>query len=342
MGARPQFVKIAPVVRAAEAHGLDHVIVHTGRRYDPMLSDVFLQDLGIPTPDVHLGVGSGAHGVQTGAMLASLDGVLDEHRPDWVPVYGDTNSTLAAALSGVTMHLPCRPLSGPDGGRDGEPCHRGSRLPVPPGRRHDDRRAAPGPRRRRRPTLLLAHPRLVARASAQGLDLRVGNLVPHEPLAFPDLIAAALASAGIVTDSGGLQKEAFLLGAPCTTVREETEWVETVELGWNVLANSAEEVADAVSRPRPPPPTRRRREGATPPNRSWQRSRAPETSPVARPGEVSGKQEALLQDPARPVPVVHGSHEVGSSRSDGLVVRAPVQHVAQHVLEISDRGLDDR
>jgi UDP-N-acetylglucosamine 2-epimerase len=106
VGARPQFVKLAPIHKAAKAAGVEHVIVHTGQHYDPMLSDVFFEDLGIGAPDVHLGVGSGSHGVQTGAMLAALDAVFDEHRPDWVLVYGDTNSTVAAALSAVKMHIP--------------------------------------------------------------------------------------------------------------------------------------------------------------------------------------------------------------------------------------------
>src|SRR5690606_19483349 len=91
--------------RAAAAAGVEHVIVHTGQHYDPMLSDVFFSDLGIPTPDVHLGVGSGSHGVQTGAILGALDGVLLAQRPDWVLVYGDTNSTLAAAVAAVKLHI---------------------------------------------------------------------------------------------------------------------------------------------------------------------------------------------------------------------------------------------
>ncbi|HET7761210.1 MAG TPA: UDP-N-acetylglucosamine 2-epimerase, partial [Phycicoccus sp.] len=106
VGARPQFVKLAPVAHAMADAGHDHVIVHTGQHYDTRLSDVFFEDLGIPAPDVHLGVGSGSHGTQTGAMLAALDGVLMEHRPDWVLVYGDTNSTIAGALSAVKLHLP--------------------------------------------------------------------------------------------------------------------------------------------------------------------------------------------------------------------------------------------
>ena len=101
------------------------------------------------------------------------------------------------------------------------------------------------------PVILLAHPRVVAKAAAHGIDLTQGSLIAHPPLAYPDLIAATLSSAGVVTDSGGLQKEAFLLRVPCTTVRPETEWVETVESGWNVLANTAEEIAAAVSRPTP-------------------------------------------------------------------------------------------
>ena len=105
VGARPQFVKLAAIDKAFRAEGVRHTIVHTGQHYDPMLSDVFFEDLGISAPDVHLGVGSGSHGKQTGAMLGALDDVLEEYQPDWVLVYGDTNSTIAAALSAVKMHI---------------------------------------------------------------------------------------------------------------------------------------------------------------------------------------------------------------------------------------------
>ena len=101
VGARPQFVKLAPIAHALAPAGHQHVIVHTGQHYDANMSDVFFDDLDIPVPDVHLGVGSGSHGVQTGSMLSAMDGVLDEHRPDWALVYGDTNSTIAGALSAV-------------------------------------------------------------------------------------------------------------------------------------------------------------------------------------------------------------------------------------------------
>ena len=106
VGARPQFVKLAPIAAALAGRGHDHVIVHTGQHYDVNMSDVFFHDLGIPAPDVHLASAPASHGAQTGAMLAALDGVLEQHRPDWVLVYGDTNSTLAGALSAVKMHIP--------------------------------------------------------------------------------------------------------------------------------------------------------------------------------------------------------------------------------------------
>lgn len=323
VGARPQFVKLAPIHKATKAAGIEHVIVHTGQHYDPMLSDVFFEDLGIGTPDVHLGVGSGSHGVQTGAMLAALDAVFDEHRPDWVLVYGDTNSTVAAALSAVKMHIPIAHLEAglrsfnrrmPEehnrvmtdhaadlllaptqvavdhlakeglAGRTvlvgdvmtdvlfevrdqvvGQPSVLLEKFGLNSGGYYvatihraentdDPRRLAEvveGLAGLEMPVVLLAHPRVVAKAATHGISLTQGSLIAHAPLAYPDLIAAVLSSAGVVTDSGGLQKEAFLLGITCTTVRTETEWVETVELGWNVLANTSAEIAKAVSRPRP-------------------------------------------------------------------------------------------
>lgn len=323
VGARPQFVKLAPIHKAAVAAGVEHVIVHTGQHYDPMLSDVFFEDLGIGAPDVHLGVGSGSHGVQTGAMLGALDAVFDEHRPDWVLVYGDTNSTVAAALSAVKMHIPVAHLEAglrsfnrrmPEEHnrvltdhaadlllaptrvavehlahegladrtvlvgdvmtdvlfeqRDGLPEESSKlarELGLEPGSFYVSTihraESTDDPARLAeivgalagldKPVVLLAHPRVVAKAAAHGIDLAQGMLRVHAPLAYADLLAAALDSAGVVTDSGGLQKEAFLLRVPCTTVRTETEWVETIELGWNVLANTAEEITAGATRPRP-------------------------------------------------------------------------------------------
>ncbi|MBO3664987.1 non-hydrolyzing UDP-N-acetylglucosamine 2-epimerase [Microbacterium stercoris] len=323
VGARPQFVKLAPIDKAARAAGVEHVIVHTGQHYDPMLSDVFFTELGISAPDVHLGVGSGSHGVQTGAMLGALDAVFDEHRPDWVLVYGDTNSTVAAALSAVKLHIPVAHLEAglrsfnrrmpeehnrvltdhaadvllaptqvavdhlaTEGLADrtvlvGDVMtdvlfEQRDALPEGPSKLAAELGLEPGsfyvstihraestddPARLAeiagalsgldKPVILLAHPRVVAKAAAHGIDLAQGTLHVHAPLAYADLLAAVLDSAGVVTDSGGLQKEAFLLRVPCTTVRTETEWVETVALGWNVLALTAEEIAAGVTRPRP-------------------------------------------------------------------------------------------
>ncbi len=111
VGARPQFVKAAPVSRAireAAAAGRDiaEILVHTGQHYDGNMSDIFFEELGISAPDYNLGVGSASHGVQTGAMLAAIERVLEKERPDWVLIYGDTNSTLAGALAAAKMRLP--------------------------------------------------------------------------------------------------------------------------------------------------------------------------------------------------------------------------------------------
>lgn len=323
VGARPQFVKLAPIAHALTAAGHEHVIVHTGQHYDPMLSDVFFRDLGIPEPDAHLGVGSGSHGVQTGAMLAHMDEVLGRFEPDCVLVYGDTNSTLAAAVSAVKLHYPvahleaglrsfnrampeehnrvltdhaadlclaptevamehlateglasrsqlvgdvmtdvlfqvrdavqasdaANPLAGVDApeGYYVATIHRAENTDEPERLREVVEALAAADR----PVVLLAHPRVRAKAADHGISLDAGALVTRDPLAYPELIAAVLGSAGVVTDSGGLQKEAFLLRVPCTTVRRETEWVETIDLGWNVLANTSEEITAALTRPAP-------------------------------------------------------------------------------------------
>ena len=105
VGARPQFVKLAPIAKAFAAAGIDHKILHTGQHYDVNMSESFFSELGIPAPDLHLGVGGGSHGVMTGRMLEAMDPVLQDWNPDWVLVYGDTNSTIAGTLSAVKMHL---------------------------------------------------------------------------------------------------------------------------------------------------------------------------------------------------------------------------------------------
>lgn len=322
VGARPQFVKLAPIAHACARAGVEHVIVHTGQHYDPMLSDVFFEELGIPAPDVRE-VGSGSHGHQTGAMLAKLDDVLLEHRPDWVLVYGDTNSTLAAAISAVKLHFPIAHLEAglrsfnrrmpeehnrvltdhaadillaPTEVAAGHLANEGlaertvvvgdvmtdvlmkevAQLPEGYSPVADELGFEPGsysiatihraentddPQRLQavlsslekvdHPVVILAHPRLVAKAKEHGLTLGGGNLHTHPPVSYSDLLASARNARGVITDSGGLQKEAFLLRTPCTTVRTETEWVETVELGWNQLVEPGDALVTAASRPRP-------------------------------------------------------------------------------------------
>lgn len=323
VGARPQFVKLAPIAHAcARQEDVQHMIVHTGQHYDRNMSDVFFELLDIPHADVDLGIGSGPHGAQTGAMLAAVESVLERERPDWTLVYGDTNSTLAATLAAVKIHLPVahleaglrsfnrrmpeehnrvltdhaadlllaptevamnhladeglasrsvlvgdvmadvclgtaatvagRPVPLPDGVDRAAPylmatVHRADNT--------DDRaRLAAildGLAALPVPVVLAAHPRLVARAESLGLSLRRGSIRVAEPLAYPDMVAAVRGSAGVITDSGGLQKEAYLLGVPCTTIRTETEWVETLAGGWNVLDPQLTNLAAVALRPRP-------------------------------------------------------------------------------------------
>jgi UDP-N-acetylglucosamine 2-epimerase (non-hydrolysing) len=303
---------------------VQHVVVHTGQHYDELMSDVFFRDLGIPAPDVNLAVGSGKHGEQTGGMLAAIEPVLEQYHPDWVLVYGDTNSTLAAAVAAVKLHLPLAHLEAglrsfnrrmpeehnrvltdhaadlllaptqvamdhlateglaarsvlvgdvmtdvlyqvrdslssatfdfargfPQGGYYLATIHRPDNTDDP-GRLAailDQLGSAD------RPVVLLAHPRLVRIAGEHGIDLARGAIHPTVPLAYPQLVHAVMNSHGVVTDSGGLQKEAFLLRVPCTTVRPETEWVETLNGNWNVLVgNELDGVAAAMSRARPAP-----------------------------------------------------------------------------------------
>ena len=114
VGARPQFIKAAVVSRAiakynkeaSDRENIEELLVHTGQHYDANMSDVFFQEMQIPKPSYHLGIGGGTHGTMTGRMLEALEGLLLEEKPDLVMVYGDTNSTLAGALAAAKLHIP--------------------------------------------------------------------------------------------------------------------------------------------------------------------------------------------------------------------------------------------
>ncbi|GAA1225410.1 UDP-N-acetylglucosamine 2-epimerase (non-hydrolyzing) [Rhodoglobus aureus] len=286
------------------------------------MSDVFFRDLGIDAPDVNLAIGSGKHGAQTGAMLAQLEPVIEQYQPDWVLVYGDTNSTLAATIAAIKIHVPVAHLEAglrsfnrrmpeehnrvlTDHAADlllaptqvamDHLEHEGlaeksvlvgdvmtdvlysvrdrvleNPLPLPEGvepnayylatlHRPDN---TDNPERLaeiisqlgalKHPVLLAAHPRLVGFAETHQIDLNQGSIRAISPLAYPALVSAVSNSAGVVTDSGGLQKEAFLLRVPCTTIRPETEWVETVTFGWNELVSKdLSQLKSSVERERP-------------------------------------------------------------------------------------------
>jgi UDP-N-acetylglucosamine 2-epimerase (non-hydrolysing) len=325
VGARPQFVKLAPIAAAVTSAGHEHVIVHTGQHYDPELSGVFFSGLGIPEPDEQLEIGAGSgHGVQTGGMLAALDPILAKYAPDWVLVYGDTNSTIAGALSAVKLHLPLAHLEAglrsfnrrmPEEHNRVLTDHAADLLlaPTPQAVEHLTNEGlgartvmvgdvmvdaclrarsmatldvpAPGvdPEQpyllatihraentddRARltsiidalaslpiPVALLAHPRLRARAAEYGIELDRGALHAGAPLPYAQMVAAISGSVGVVTDSGGLQKEAYILARPCTTVRTETEWPETLVDGWNALTEpDAASFAELATRPAPATP----------------------------------------------------------------------------------------
>lgn len=318
VGARPQFVKLAPMEHAFLDAGVHHVTLHTGQHYDYSMSDGFFETLNIREPAWNLDVGSGRHGRQTGAMLGGIEDVLIEERPDCVVVYGDTNSTLAAAVAAVKLHLPLVHLEAglrsfnrampeehnrvlTDHAADlllapteVAACHLADegladrtvvvgdvmvdvllrvarrtvdlRLPwlnnlgaesfvlatIHRAENTDDEERLRSILRAlaeiNMPVVFPVHPRVLAVAESLDLDLAAGALFPIPPLGYEHMVAAVRLAHAIITDSGGLQKEAFVLGTPTTTVRGETEWVETLEGGWNVLSPDPQQIGATVSR----------------------------------------------------------------------------------------------
>lgn len=329
VGARPQFVKLAPVSRVMgdiDVTGgvrIEDVIIHTGQHYDAGMSDVFFEQLHIPKPSVHLNVGSGSHGVQTARMLESIEAVLLERKPDMVVIYGDTNSTLAGALAAAKLHIPiCHIEAGlrsfnremPEEINRIVSDHVSNILLAPTetamknlsdenlssrayltgdvmldavlynsklaeqqstiradlslvntdyavATLHRPSNTEPEVLRELletfnkisrdfTPIVFPIHPRtsnvikdrLVDWKAAEGLKI-------IEPLGYLDMLDLLGHARFAMTDSGGLQKEALFLGTPCITLREETEWPETVESGGNVLAGAEpERILEAARR----------------------------------------------------------------------------------------------
>lgn len=318
VGARPSVIKAAAICAAARADGrIEDVLIHTGQHYDADMSDIFFTQLGIPRPDVELGIGSGPHGQQTGQMMMALEGTLSDMAPDLVLVYGDTNTTLAGALTASRLGLPlahveaglrsfnrampeeinrivCDRLSsvlfcptqtavdnleregitagvnvvgdvmidvlrgsvtwarmsllGELGLRTGAyylmTLHRAGNTDDTARLTAILRAAAKLPH----PVVFPVHPRTRAVIDALGLPLE-GNIRPITPVGYLEILALQMHARAILTDSGGMQKEAYWLGVPCVTLRDDTEWVETVDTGWNILAGADPElIAAAVDR----------------------------------------------------------------------------------------------
>jgi UDP-GlcNAc3NAcA epimerase len=324
IGARPQFIKAATISRAIALHNRDNlepvieeILVHTGQHYDDDMSAIFFRDLEIPEPRYNLGIRSGPHGRQTGQMLAAVEEVLVKEKPDWVLIYGDTNSTLAGALAAAKLHIRIAHVEA--GLRSynrlmPEEINRIvadqlSQLLLCPSRVAVDNLAAEGITRgvsitgdvmadalqfatARVSTDSKITARLALRPQgyllatvhrAENTDnigrlenilsafaaldepvvfpahprtrklLRERNYKPPEnvaltdPVGYLDVIALEKSARILLTDSGGMQKEAYWLKVPCITLRDETEWIETLESGWNILTGADQErIVDAV------------------------------------------------------------------------------------------------
>lgn len=306
IGARPQFIKAAPLSSAIRKHGMQEVIVHTGQHFDASMSDVFFEELGIPKPDYKLEINRLGHGAMTGRMLEALESVILQDRPDWMLIYGDTNSTLAGALCASKLSIPIAHVeSGLRSYNRAMPeeinrivaDHLSELLFCPTsssvrnlrkeGIEHGvyhvgdvmyDATIAATNRAKHQscilqtldlipkgysvatihraentddlvrfkriidyletaaqlsPIVMPVHPRTRKLMDQEMLRPRGVRLI--EPLGYLDMCWLTYNCAEVITDSGGLQKEAYFHKVPCTTLRDETEWTETVEAGWNRL-----------------------------------------------------------------------------------------------------------
>jgi len=313
VGARPQFIKAAPVGQALKEAGHDEILVHTGQHYDYGMSQVFFDELNISEPDINLEVGSGQHGWQTAQMLISIEEVLLREEPDWVLVYGDTNSTLAGALAAVKLRMPLAHVEAglrsfnremPEEHNRVLTDHCSDLLFCPTqtavdnlakeaitrgvslvgdtmydavlqfaeiAESHSTILQALGLKAKeyllatlhrpyntdvpanlnsilaafleiKEPIVFSVHPR--TRQKIASLDNPLESQLENsgvkilDPVGYLDMLVLEQHARLVLTDSGGMQKEAYFFGVPCITLRPETEWVETVEAGWNVVVGS--------------------------------------------------------------------------------------------------------
>lgn len=324
VGARPQFIKAAAVSRIIrKTEGVKEILVHTGQHYDKNMSEIFFRELDIPSPDYNLEVGSGSHAVQTGLMLKGIEDLLIREKPDWTLVYGDTNSTLAGALTAAKLHIPVAHVEA--GLRSFNRImpeeinrivtDRISDLLFAPTQTAIDNLASEGlkeitcfsgdvmldsilfyrkkiennpeqyitagiPEKYLLATihraentdnpanlknifhafslldaeiLLPIHPR--TRKQLEDLGYIPENIHIIDPVGYLEMLKLTLDSTKVLTDSGGLQKEAYFMGKQCITLRTETEWIETLHDNWNIItATYPEKIIQAVNLPVPSAP----------------------------------------------------------------------------------------
>ncbi len=319
VGARPQFIKAAAVSRAfRESKKFQELIVHTGQHFDSNMSDIFFDELDIQKPHYNLGVGGGGHGQNTGRMLESIETVIVEEDPDWVLVYGDTDSTLAGALAASKLHVPVvhieaglrsfnmnmpeeinrkitdhisdllltanensitllskEGISGSHVVNIGDVMYDAAiifgekaeiesqildNLGLEPKtyilatvhrKENTDkeerlRNIIDGFATALHPVILPLHPRTRNMLNTFGISIPA-NIKVIDPLGYLDMVMLEKNAELIVTDSGGVQKEAYFYGVPCLTLRDETEWTELVELGWNKLVSPSNDIKEFLS-----------------------------------------------------------------------------------------------
>ncbi len=326
VGARPQFVKSAALSRAlSKRPSSTEILVHTGQHFDFQMSDVFFRELGIPKPNHFLGIGGGTHGAMTGRQLEAIETVLLKEKPDVVVVFGDTNSTLAASLAAVKLHIPIahveaglrsfnrkmpeeinriltdhasdilfasteiaqknletegiqenkvhnvgdimfdvskhyrkqarKPdwfdtLASSETGFVLATLHRAENVDDP--KKLSD--ALEGLGKSTCPVILPLHPRTKSRMSEYGISTN-DTIKLVDPVGYLEMIWLQMNCKLFATDSGGMQKEAYFFKKPCLTLREETEWEELVDSGWNNLVGTDPEKITKYLESSTPPKT---------------------------------------------------------------------------------------